>query len=1021
MQKNYLTLPKYYEDTKVLHVGCEENRSYYLPLNAQSFEEKRVSLNGEWNFRYYDNPFIVEDFTKEGYIEKGFDTILVPSCIQMHGYDHHQYTNINFPFPYDPPYVPNENPTSVYHREIHIAETSDLTKNKFYLNFEGVDSCFYVYINRQLIGYSQVSHSTSEFDITKYISVGENDLHVVVLKWCDGSYLEDQDKFRMTGIFRDVYLMERPNNHLRDFFVKTLLADDLNSCEIQIELDFVGNSLDLECVLKDANGLELASTKAEGGKVTLSLDKPILWNAEKPYLYSLELIMEKERIIQNVGIRKIEVINDVICLNGQAIKFKGVNRHDSDPVTGYTISKEQVMKDLDLMKKANINAIRTSHYPNAPWFPQLCSEYGFYVIAESDLESHGSTMFYGGSHEETFGDLVQMPIFNEAIIDRNMRNVIRDKNNTSIVMWSMGNECGYSNAFEEAGRQIKAYDDTRLLHYESSVHETGGHKNDTSMLDVYSTMYESVEGIENYLKENKKPYMLCEFIHAMGNGPGDAEDYMQCIYGNDRMSGGFVWEWCDHAIYRGKTESGKSIFYYGGDSGEWPHDDNFCVDGMVAPDRVPHQAYYEYKNVIRPVRAELVSVQPLQIKLVNTYDFTDIQDVLSIKATLMFEGVDVEEIEISLPSVKPHSEIVVPFEFSESVYSQVKERNSVSVKLEYIQKEDSDLVQKGHLLGFDQVFIKEEIKTYMSTILDKKADKRVASTIEVSENSYLIELKNGTFKYVFNKLKGTFESMVRNNEQIIVKPMEFNIWRAPIDNDRSIRLDWEKAGYDRKTVRVYETRMKEEDEKVLIETDLSIGAIQIQNIVTGQVLWTVSGDGTIEVSIKGERNTLLPFLPRFGLRLFLPKSVETFSYLGYGPSESYIDKRRSTWFGHFNSTVDNNYIDYIKPQENGSHYKCFDLSIKQADESTMDIFAAEPFSFNLSPYTQEELAMKMHDYELCKSDYRELCIDYKMSGVGSNSCGPELNEAYRLNEKEIVFNVTIAFNRLRGKYNEIMV
>lgn len=1003
MLKKELKLPNYHEDPQALHIGCEENRSYFMPFAPEETKESSrvLLLNGDWDFRYYENPFILEDFTVPGYLYENYDTIPVPSCIQMHRYDLHQYTNVNFPFPYDAPYVPLENPTCVYHRSFTIPSVNQSLKQ--YLNFEGVDSCFYVYINQTFAGYSQVSHSTSEFDITPYLNSGINDLTVVVLKWCDGSYLEDQDKFRMTGIFRDVYILSRPYNHIQDFFVKTLLDETYTKAKITVDFTYSGTFVPTTCILEDAEGNIIAEQTVTDSFLSIEVANPALWNAEHPYLYTLTLLTSEEVIYQKVGIRSIEIIEDIIHINGVKVKFKGVNRHDSDPVTGYTISKEQAMKDLRLMKEHNINAIRTSHYPNAPWFTALCNEYGFYVVAESDLEAHGAASFYGGSQETTFGDLVQKEMFAKAILDRNQLNVIRDKNNPCVVIWSMGNEAGYSKAFEDTGRFIKSYDPTRLLHYESSIHETGGHKNDTSMIDIYSRMYDTTEGAEKYMAANPKPYMLCEFVHAMGNGPGDMEDYFECIYKHDRFVGGFVWEWCDHAIYRGVTAEGKKIFHYGGDSGEFPHDGNFCVDGMVSPDRIPHPALAEYKNVIRPVRAALLNANEGTVELQNKLDFTNLKEYLTIQAELFYDGEKVELYDLGTIDVLPHEKAILHIPVNKSYFSDSSMTGSLSLKLNYIQLTDMALTKKGHLIGFDQLILKSSSKPFAH------AKQQNAGTVKIDENSSKIFLTGTNFSYVFNKLRGTFDSMVTGNTTILNKPMEFNIWRAPIDNDSNIRKEWEKAGYNRAVTRVYETNVSQENNVTAIHCRLALTAIYIQHILDINVTWFIGSDGTVTMELDGKRNTDLPFLPRFGLRLFLPKEFESVQYLGYGPKESYIDKHRSTWFGRFESKVEDMYEDYIKPQENSSRFGSEEVTLSSQSGGNIQVTAAAPFSFQAGCYTQEELEKKAHNYELEKSDSTVLCLDYKMSGVGSNSCGPALAEKYQLREEDISFQVTLEF------------
>lgn len=1045
MSQKTLLLEKYYENPHVLHLGTEENRSYYLPTAPRhaageetDVSERRLLLNGSWDFKYYPNPFVIEDFTQTDYRYDGYDKIPVPGCWQMYGYDKHQYTNINYPFPYDPPYVPAENPCGVYHRG--FALTKEQCAYRQYLNFEGVDSCFYLYINKKFAGYSQVSHSTSEFDITEFVSEGENELTVVVLKWCDGSYLEDQDKFRMSGIFRDVYLLLRPQEHLRDYFVRTELSEDFTAAKITVALAFAGAAFPVRFRLTDMAGNLIqegcSSTVLHSNtecfpadsSIVIPLSAPTLWNAENPYLYELTLLCPNEEITQQVGICKTEVKNGVVLFNGTAIKIKGTNRHDSDPVTGFTISREQAMKDLTLMKQHNINAIRTSHYPNAPWFVQLCNQYGFYVVAEADLESHGSCCIYG-ANINTMNDIVKRDIYHDAILDRSRRNVIRDKNNPCIFMWSLGNECGYSEAMADAGRWVKTYDPSRLVHYEGSVHNP--ENIDTSMLDVYSMMYPSVEHIQNYLADenNKKPFMLCEFIHSMGNGPGDAEDYLQCIYSNERFLGGLVWEWCDHAIDMGKTIDGRKKYYYGGDFKEFPHDGNFCVDGMVAPDRTPHPALLEYKNVIRPVRASLLDASTGTVELNNKLDFTNTLDYLTIQAELLCQGEVIRRYPALTAAIAPHEKGQITIDFAKDI--DFASCGSYHLNLTYIAKESQGLVEAGSVLGFDQLLIKASTTnaaaadatgadmaatTDMTAADTTGADMAPDSTAAVSdtpafvrETQTAILVTGANYCYEFNKLTGSIDRITVDQIPRMVQPLEFNIWRAPADNDRNITGTWKQAGYDRATTRVYETMVTDEPGKTVIRCKMAIHAIQIQHILDIDAAWTINTDGSLDVTLHAIRNTELPFLPRFGLRFFLPKEYRQVTYLGYGPYESYIDKHQASGFGKYTDTVENMYVDYIKPQEHGSRFGCEAVTLSSLVHGTLTIASANPFSFQVSDYTQEELETKRHNFELEKAAATILCLDYKMSGVGSNSCGPALAEKYQLNEKEIDFSIHCKF------------
>lgn len=1020
-------MEKYHENPRTLHVGTEENRAYYIPFSDRSGaltkpreqSDRFITLSGEWDFEYYENFY---DFD-------GFDNLTkkipVPSCWQNCGFDTHMYSNNRYPFPYEPPYVPNFTPCGAYARSVNIKKRNE---ERFYLNFEGVDSCFYLWINDKLAGYSQVSHSTSEFDITDFVTDGQNRVCVLVLKWCDGSYLEDQDKFRMSGIFRDVYILRRPEKHVRDFFIKT----DTDGT-VSVELD-----REASCALMDLDGNKIAGER--GKNLCFKIDKPVLWTAETPNLYTLLIECEGEVIAQKVGLRRIDIKNGVVCLNGKKVRFKGVNRHDSDPITGYTISREQALTDLRLMKENNINAIRTSHYPNAPWFTELCDEFGFYVVAEADIEIHGTAAIYGGSQGKTFGLLAQDERFYDAILDRVQRCVIRDKNRTSVVFWSLGNEGGWGESFERAGRWVKSYDDTRLLHYESSMWQTGEHINDTSMLDVESTMYADYEWIENYFGKKQwkrksngsgdkyggagewtdapagylpKPYLQCEYIHAMGNGPGGIEEYIELMDKHDGFAGGFVWEWCDHAVYMGE-ENGRKKYFYGGDFGEYPNDVNFCMDGLVYPDRTPHTGLFEYKNAIRPVKAEL---DGNKIVFENRMDFTDISDYVTAEYKLLRDGKTIKSGGLELLKTAPGERSHIGLD-TLALGGLEFDRYEYFLNIAYYQKNNAALTGAGHMLGFDSLYLGGEYKS----------EKNCADgEIEFKENKKEIILTGEGFEYTFDKLTGCFKSLVVNGSEILEKPMEWNIFRAPTDNDRNIVSEWRLAGYDRAVYRgygaavsaVYETTNEETGERIngeavkrvrrlgaVIDCPVSVAAVHIQRILEIKAQWTVYADGGIELNAEFKRNTDMPYLPRIGLRAFVSKAFDRCRYYGYGPYESYSDKKLASYLAEFEAVIEELHEDYVKPQENGSHCGC--RRAEFMSDSAL-IRAEGEFSFNFSEYTQEELAEKKHNFELAKSGYSVICLNLFESGIGSNSCGPLPLARYRLDGEYYKSSINLKF------------
>lgn len=969
-----MNIEKYYEDPSVTSVNREADRAYYIPfsdkeqaLNSErNMSDRYIDLNGSWSFKYADSIYEMNDFINEGCCD--FVPVKVPSCWQNLGFDTHMYTNVRYPFPFDPPYVPDENPCGAYFKEVDISVEED---KKYYINFEGVDSCYYLWVNGSFAGYDQVSHCTGEFDITPFIQNGKNRICVLVLKWCDGSYLEDQDKFRMSGIFRDVYILKRDKEHIRDFRITTQICGKIN----------VMSDKAAEFELYD--GAEKIA-ESSGKNVSMEVKEPRLWSAEDPYLYTLVIKSGDEYIVQRVGIREVSIEGRIFKLNGAKIRMKGMNRHDSDPKTGYTISPEQAKRDLRMMKECNINAVRTSHYPNAPWFTELCDKYGFYVISESDIEIHGCVTSKGNYDEENFGILAQDKRFEYAILDRVQRNVKRDINRTSVLIWSLGNEGGYGENFENAGRWVKEYDSTRMTHYESAVHETGGHKNDWSVLDVYSTMYASPEWIDEYFAnpENTKPYMQCEYIHAMGNGPGGIKKYTDRMDKYEGFFGAFVWEWCDHAIYKGE-KNGRSVYYYGGDHGEFPHDGNFCMDGMVYPDRTPHTGLFEYKHAIRPLRAEL---NGNRIKLQNTLDFTNAADYLTLKLTGYINGYPIETEEAQVPSIEPrdYSEIALPEGFD-------------AVLIEYILKKDIPLINAGAVMGYDML----EINT--PVIETEKS----GGELGIKECAESITVRGNDFEYIYSKRRGTFCELKYNGTDFIEKPMEWNIWRAPTDNDMFLRREWEDNGFDRAFVKVKNTKYSiKNGEYIEIKSDITMAAVALQWILQIQAKWIVYGNGVIELNVNVEKNKDVPFLPRFGVRMFMSDSFSETEYFGFGPYESYEDKHEASYRARFDAYVMDMHEDYIKPQENGSHRGCVYAEVSGFNKTLR--LTGKEFSYNVSEYTQEELALKKHNFELEKSGYTVLCADYRQNGIGSNSCGPRAAEEYLLND-DFEWNICFDF------------
>ncbi len=1002
-----MIVPEYYEDLSVLHDGTMMPRAYYVPaskrmndpVECREDSDRMQMLNGNWKFRYYNSIYDVQDeFFALGYDTSKFDRVKVPGVWQMSGYDSHQYTNIRYPFPFDPPYIPQDIPCGAY---VHSFDYKrDEEAPKAYLNFEGVDSCFYVWLNGSYTGYSQVSHAVSEFDITSKLVEGRNTIAVLVLKWCDGSYLEDQDKFRMSGIFRDVYLLKRPEESVRDYRVRTVLNE--NRAEANVSFSYLGHPVSTDVILYDHEDRCVASGRVKEDTVSLEVLNPVLWSPENPYLYTLVITTEGETITDYVGFRTIEIRDRILYFNGQKIKFNGVNRHDSDPVTGPVISIEQLMTDLKLMKQHNFNAIRSSHYPNAPYFYQLCDRYGFFVVDEADIEAHGPSEIYykENTDQNKFSHwnerIADNPAWEIPILDRVRLMIERDKNRPCIVIWSMGNESAYGCNFEKALKWTKEFDPERITHYESARYRNPNRHYDYSHLDLYSRMYPALEEIEEYLqKDAGKPFLLVEYCHAMGNGPGDLEDYFTMIQENDIMCGGFVWEWCDHAIAHGKAENGKTKYYYGGDHGETIHDGNFCMDGLVYPDRIPHTGLLEYRNVYRPARVVAYDAAKGELKLHNYLDFTDLKDYVSIHYEVSCDGICTESGKITEFSVKPHEEAVI------NLPVMIPDSGRVYLKLTYRLRKTSPLVPKGHMLGFDEVLLPNADGRNQTAIkwLNRTTD---AARIDVQEKDDSVVCRGKDFAYAYNKRTGLFTSLNYAGREYLKRPMEINLFRAPTDNDRYIVSEWKRAHYHEAYSRAYETFIRQTKDAVIIISRMSVSAASVQRMMDIEAEWKIDCNGGIRCAMNVRRNNEFPELPRFGVRIFVKKTFEHVSYYGMGPIESYCDKHRASSHGLYRAKVMEMHEDYIRPQENGSHYDCDYVELSDGRYS-FAVASEESFSFNVSPYTQEELECTTHHYQLRESDSTILCLDYAQNGIGSNSCGPKVLAPYRFDEEEFAF------------------
>ncbi len=989
--KTYMT---FHENPEILHVNTEPDRNYFIPFAcdqdpfmARENSEAFSLLNGEWSFSFYES---FHSMPNSFFETAGDAKISVPSCIQLHGYDYLQYTNTAYPIPYDPPYVPTENPVAVYSRTFEYENDG----KERYLVFEGVDSCFYLFINNQFFGYSQVTHSTSEFCITSALKPGENTIMVAVLKWCDGTYLEDQDKLRFTGIIRDVYMLSRPKQHITNYRVTTFCAEDYSEANLHIEISGVNQA---KIVLKNAAGAMIDETESdEDGYADIAIKQPILWNAENPYLYKLELITEDEIIGERVGVRNISTENGVFRINSVPVKLKGVNRHDSYPRTGSVASVEQMTKDLHLMKRNNINCIRTSHYPNAPVFYQLCDELGFYVVDEADFEAHGSVDAYNPiKWDKGYSGIAQVatnPIFANAINDRILKLVYRDINRPCVIMWSLGNESGYSKAVEAAAKLLKATDITRPIHYESAQHTLDG--TDDSELDVVSRMYSPITEMYKYASdnsENKRPYFLCEYSHAMGNGPGDLADYWRVIESNDCFMGGCVWEWCDHAVYDGTDESGKPRYLYGGDFHELHHDGNFCMDGLVYPDRAPHTGLYELKQCYRPVYVSLTEENANVYSFTNRMNFASFEEHFAMSFEVKDNGrfLFEEEFPLSIPA-------------NETVTLEIPKLwmlHGEDLQVRFITrwKDDQPFCEKGTVACFEQICLREGTNRFQP---DRSVNRKHLY-VDDSEFEYTVHTKTAT--YVVRKADASVTSIKTEDSELLTQPISWNLYRAPIDNDSNVAPMWRKLFLHCPKPKLYSLRLIEAGDEIIFKADLSLGRAIFEPPVRMLLEYSFYPNGEWNVRTNVKVMNELPYLPRFGVRMFLPKEFEDFTYYGYGPFESYVDKHLASFIDLHHTTVTGNHEDYLRPQENSSHCGVKFASLSDGKHNLL-ITSENDLSVNVSHYTQEQLEAAKHNFELQESGNTIFCIDKMMSGVGSASCGPALDEVYQLNDKEFHFS-----------------
>ncbi len=950
----------YHKDLNSLHIGCEKPRAYFIPYHDEEsalFGCRKKSdfytdLCGEWNFRFYNS---FEDL-EEDFLEVGFnDKIDVPKCWQTElgkGYDVPLYSNLFYPFPLDPPFVPDENPCGLYNRTFNVSKKDG---KKYYINFEGVSSCFYLFVNGVFAAYSQVSHNTSEVDITDLVNDGENKLDVLVVKWCDGSYLEDQDMFRLSGIFREVYILERNEKHLKDIYIKTELSADLRTATVTSEITA---DCDVEFKLISADG----KVVLEGKGVEFTLENPALWSSECPNLYKLILICGNEIIPFNLGFKRLELRGNVAYLNNEPVKLFGINRHDSNPETGYYCDYAFMVRDVQIMKQGNCNCVRTSHYPNDPRFLDLCDEYGLMVVDEADIETHGMGFEYRDTWDwMRWSKLSTDDEWEAAYVDRAERLFERDKNHASIIMWSLGNESGCGKNHRAMRNFIKSRCPDAVVHYENAHLEfkavpVGENYSDIS--DVESRMYAELDYTEKYAtnKNAKKPFYFCEFSCSMSTGNIHAHCDLFRKY--TAIWGGCFWELTDHAV---KAENGG--FRYGGDFGDYPHNSVCCIDGVIFPDRTLRPGFYDMKRAYQEFEADYANGE---ISVFNRRYFESLSDMyilwkLEVNGKAILEG-RIDDTDIAPQSTKIYK-----------LFDSVEDNENCYLTLTFHYKEATAFAEADYETGFEQFDLSAEIKKATET----KAPEYV-------EGARYITVKAGEVEYKFDKSYGRITSATAGGKELLAEPVKIETWAAHGYNQLGDADDRRSAEIHNAIQKTYSTEVKASDDKLSVECRISLGGPAVVPIINGTLTYNFYADGKAEIAFSGELRQLLKEmnmrLPRFGFCFALKGDCDNMTYFGKGPVESYCDRHRGTRFGMFETTAADNFVHYVRPIENGSHFATNYGKVIDGNDCGIEFAPVKPdtFCFNATHFTPKMLENAKHDDELVPSENTYVYIDYKI-------------------------------------------
>ncbi|WP_028548324.1 glycoside hydrolase family 2 TIM barrel-domain containing protein [Paenibacillus sp. UNC451MF] len=1016
MNVNTKAIPDW-QNIEVLARNIEPPHAGFIPYadaetaldNERAASPYYQSLNGNWDFHYTESySQAPEGFFDPSFITDEWDTIPVPSNWQLQGYGRPHYSSSYYPFPIDPPYVPHDNPVGCYRRSFFIPDSWE--QRQLFLVFEGVDSAFHVWVNGHLAGYGQGSHLQSEFRITSLLQPGENTVAVQVYQWCDGSYLEDQDKWRLSGIFRDVYLKATPSIHIRDIAVQTRFikpnnedaeldvclkvknfAESLSSGlhRVKISLTDGGRNSVYDHIVGPLQALR--GNEEQRLDLTVPVSAPQKWSAETPYLYALTLELEDERgqVIEagsvSVGFRDVAIQDGQILVNGKPVILKGVNRNEFHPELGFTTPMESMIEDIRLMKQHNMNTVRLSHYPNDSRWLDLCDRYGLYVIDEADLETHGCHFIDNESY------LAEDPLWEKSFLDRARRMVERDKNHPSVIIWSLGNESGYGRNHDAMAKWVREADSSRPIHYERAK--------DAPVVDIVSCMYPSLDAlIEEGEKSDPRPFLMCEFAHAMGNSVGNLKEYWEAIYKYRRLAGGLIWEWADHGLLQ-KPDSEEAWYAYGGDFNDHPHSGHFCIDGLLFPDRKTKSSILEVKKVIEPVKVEPVDVLSGMIKVQNRYDFMSLEH-LAGSWTLLCDGEIVEQGELPELDIPPGEEAIVFIPWKTTLDHQ---RGEHWLHIRFTLREEAAWAPKGHEIAWEDLSIPSTVQSisYQPTAS--------MPSLRTTETDTFLHIKGTDFSLDFDKSRGLISAFSYNDVSLLTVGPKVQIWRATIDNDSRQSKEWKKAGLDALQHRIQDVTIRPLNAQVMqFEVKSTLGAAGLPICFTVNMTYTVYGSGDAIISTHIVPRDGLPPLPRLGLEMVMSSGFNQFSWFGLGPHECYIDRKESGRLGVYSGKVEDQFVPYIKPQENGNKADARWAALTNLRGMGLFIGGMPMLDVSATHYATENLSQAKHTYDLVRLNETIVHMDYRQAPIGNHSCGeaPPL-EKYLLKPEDTTFTVRL--------------